>query len=61
RIENPRVGGSIPPPGTKYYKPCSQMQGFVVSADWKSSCRWFGYFQIQASGHCYLKPRYSLA
>jgi hypothetical protein len=31
RIENPRVGGSIPPLGTTYLKACSQSQAFFIS------------------------------
>jgi hypothetical protein len=31
-IENPRVGGSIPPLGTITLKPCNHMQGFFVCA-----------------------------
>ncbi len=32
RIENPRVGGSIPPLGTINNKPCKQLQGFLFWA-----------------------------
>jgi hypothetical protein len=30
-IENPRVGGSIPPPGTTNLKACMKMQAFFIA------------------------------
>ena len=37
RIENPRVGGSIPPPGTMCVKGLAAMRGFFVCSVWSLS------------------------
>jgi len=37
RFENPRVGGSIPPPGTMCLKGLAEMRGFFVSGVWSPS------------------------